>query len=207
MDAKATTNPHTTTYSLNVDQKFPGKILFDSRYAGSHQDDIQNSPNLNSVPLGAMSNPATVLAAPDCASYKGTTASAGLDREAAVQDGKCQEDFRPYKNYQSINAQESSGAAQYDALQVSVQRSVGWATLNFNYAFAKGLQNNNTSGAFKDYGVSEYWGVSPSNRGHVFNAYYVLDLPKLNSANRLLRGVSNGWEFSGIHHDPGGSAA
>jgi hypothetical protein len=128
----------------------------------------------------------------------GTTKTAEGDREAAVVDGNCQQDFRPYQNYQSINAVESTRKAQYDALQVSLQRSSGWAVLSLNYSWAKSLGSKDKSPAFNDMGAREYWSVSDSNRGQVLNAAYVFDLPKLTHGNQILRGVANGWEFSGF---------
>jgi len=198
VDASNKDNPQTTTYSLNVDQKLPGKLLFELAYVGSHTDHIQSSVNLDSVPLGAMSIPATVLAAPDCAKYNVKGNSPEVNREAAVQDALCEKDFRPYTNYEGISVQESGQKQQYDAFQVSLQRSSGWAVLNLNYSFSKGLQNNAESAAFKDLGVHEYWGINPGNRGHVVNAIYVFDLPKVNNGNQILRVAADGWRLSGF---------
>jgi len=191
-------NPQTATYSLNVDQKLPGKMLFELAYVGSHSEHAQESVNIDAVPVGAMSDPATVLAAPDCAQYKGTTKTAEGDRRAAVNDSSCQRDFRPYQNYTAINAVESTRKSQYDAFQVSLQRSSGWAFFMLNYSWAKALQSNDKSAAFKDYGASEYWSVSGSNRGQVVNAAYNFDLPKLSHGNLIVRGLANGWAISGI---------
>jgi len=202
VDSTDTANPQTTTYSLNVDQKLPGKILLELAYLGNHSDYGQNSVNLDSVPLGAMSDPATVLAATDCAKYNSvgtgkTYATAELAREAAVGDTSCQQDFRPYSAYQGINAYESSLMSQYDGFQISLNRSAGWAMININYSFSKLYKNSKQSGAFKDWGQKEYWSVDATNRSSVFNALYVFDLPKLHIGNPLLRGAANGWELSG----------
>ena len=176
--------PVTTSYSLNIDQQLPSHLLFELSYVGNHSNNLQNSVNMDSVPVGALSNTAAVNSR--CASNPDPT------------NGTCQQQFRPYSNYQGISAYESSGASQYDALQVSLNRRVGRLSLILNYAFSKNLGTTTQSGAFKDYGTSEYWSVSPSDRAHVLNAAYVFTLPKTGLHNQILRGALDGWEISGI---------
>ena len=71
-----------------------------------------------------------------------------------------------------------------------------------NYTYSKSLSDgylgsNNTSG-YKDYGVSEFYGISPGNRPNVLSTAYVVHLPGIQGGNSLVRGAVNGWEFSGI---------
>jgi len=176
--------PVTTSYSLNIDQQLPSKILFELSYVGSHSHNAQNGVNIDSVPVGALSNTAQVNSL--CSSNPDPT------------NGTCQQQFRPFQNYTGISATESTGGSQYDALQASLNRRVGRVTLMLNYAFSKTLASSTASGAFKDYGASEYWSVSPNDRGHVLNAAYVFTLPKAVKNNQILGGVVNGWEISGI---------
>ncbi len=176
--------PRTTSYSLNINQQLPKKLMFELSYVGNHTDYIQQGVNINSVPVGALNDPAQLLA--KCPS------------NPDPNNGTCQQQFRPYSNYQNISATESAGKSQYDGLQASLTRSAGWATVALNYTFSKAFTNSTVAGAFKDYGVHEYWSVANYNRGHVFNASYVFSLPKIGVGNRILRGAVNGWEFSGI---------
>jgi hypothetical protein len=184
------TDPHnhdtsrTTSYSLNFDQQLPKKFMFELSYVGNHTDYIQNALNINAVPVGALSDTAQVQAR--CPS------------NPDPNNGTCQQQFRPYPNYTGINATESSGKAQFDSLQTSLTRSSGLVTVSLNYTFSKTYNNSTTSGAFADYGVREYWSVSPNTRAHVFNAAYVFTLPRMGISNRFLRGAVNGWEISGI---------
>jgi hypothetical protein len=180
--------PYTTTYSLNFDQQFPEKFMFELAYVGNNSDLAQNGVNIDSVPVGAMTASAVMA---KCNGMDPTL-------NQMLTDGNCQQKFRPYQNYQGVNVNESSGKAQYDSFQVSLTRSAALATLNFNYVWAKNLGTTVQSGAFKDYGTSEYWSPLSYDRAHTFNAAYVLDLPKLGLDNRFARGAVNGWEFSGI---------
>jgi hypothetical protein len=176
--------PVSTSYSLNIDQQLPNKFLLEVSYVGNHSDHLQNGVNINSVPVGALSNLAKVQAL--CASNPDPT------------NGTCQQQFRPYSNYQGINATESAGKSQYDSLQASLNRRMGWMTVALNYTFSKSLATSTYAGAFKDYGTSEYWSISTSNRPHVLNAAYVFTLPKTGLRNQILRGALDGWEISGI---------
>lgn len=189
------TDPHnhdttvTTSYSLNIDQRLPYKMTFELSYVGNNTNYVQNGLNINAVPVGALNDPVQLAAR--CPGGK-----SGIPNDP--NNGTCQQQFRPYSNYQSINATESSGKAQYDGLQASLTRYSGWLTLALNYTWSKSLANSSTAGAFKDYGVHEYWSVANFDRAHVFNAAYVVSLPKMGINNGVLRGLANGWEISGI---------
>jgi hypothetical protein len=176
--------PVTTSYSLNIDQRLPKQFMLEVSYVGNHSDHLQNGVNINSVPVGALSNSAQVNAL--CAS------------NPDPNNGTCQQQFRPYSNYQGINATESTGKSQYDSFQTSLTRRVGRVSLALNYTFSKALATSTAAGAFADYGAREYWSVTPSNRAHVFNAAYVFTLPTTARGSRLVRGAVNGWEISGI---------
>lgn len=184
--------PYTTTYSLNVNQRLPGKFMFELSYVGNHSEKTQNGVNYNFVPLGSMS-PDSVNSV--CSDLDGSNPD---PTTARMNDGNCQQRYRLYKNYQSLRTNESAGSSQYDSLQTSLTRSAGWATLNFNYTWSKVLGNTNSTAALKDYGIHEYWSPLNYNRAHAFNAAYIFTLPKVRTANRFLNGAANGWEVSGI---------
>jgi hypothetical protein len=189
IDPKNQDQPYGVTYSLNLDQELGHKFLFELAYVGNHTNLTQDSVNINAVPIGAMLDAAAV-----------TAKCSGLDAtlKDMQNDSKCQQLFRPYSNYQDLNANESAKKSQYDSMQVSLKRNAGWALFDVNYTWAKNLGNSASSGAYKDYGVHEYWSILNINRGNVLNASYVLSLPGLRRGNHLVRGVTNGWQFSGI---------
>ena len=189
IDPKNQDQPYGVTYSLNIDQQLAQKLLFELAYVGNHTNLGQNSVNINSVPSGAMLDATAV-----------TAKCSGLDAtlKDMQNDSKCQQLFRPYPNYQALNANESSLKSQYDSMQVSLKRNAGWAAFNVNYTWAKNLGNTASTSAYKDYGVHEYWSVLNYSRPHVLNASYVLTLPGLGRGNYLVRGATNGWQVSGI---------
>ena len=189
IDPKNQDQPYGVTYSLNLDQELGHKFLFELAYVGNHTNLGQDGVNINAVPIGAMSDAAAVTA--KCGALDSTLA-------AMQTDSKCQQLFRPYSNYQDLTANESAKKSQYDSMQVSLKRNAGWAVFDVNYTWAKNLGNSASSGAYKDYGVHEYWSVLSINRGNVLNASYVLSVPGLGHGNHLVRGATNGWQFSGI---------
>lgn len=184
MNPKNDEQPLVTSYSFTIDQQLPDKFRLEASYVGNHTDYMQGTVNINAVPLGALFNlPAT------CNNPTSTT---------------CQQNVRPFSNYQNITQSVTAGKAQYDSLQASLTRSVGWLSMQANYTFSKALgdgiavNNGGLSGALPDYGVHEYWSVLPLDRGHAFSAAYVISLPNSHAGNSLVRGLANGWQISGI---------
>jgi hypothetical protein len=179
--------PLVTSYSLTVDQQLPAKFKLEASYVGNHTDYMQGTVNINAVPIGALFN---VSCSPT--------------------DTNCQQTVRPFSNYQNITQSVTAGKAQYDSLQASVIRNVGFVSLQANYTFSKALgdgvavNNGGLSGAYPDYGVHEYWSVLPLDRAQVFSAAYVISLPNLHS-NSIVNGLANGWQISGITQLESGS--
>lgn len=188
-DVRDKDQPYTVTYSLNIDQQLPDKFMAEISYVGNYSTLGQNGVNLNPVPIGAMT-PSTVASV--CGTMDGGNPTTQLG------DGNCQQMFRPYPYYQSVTSPESDSKSQYDSFQAQLNHYVGWATLSFNYAFSKNLGDSNVSGAFKDWGMHEYWTPLNINRAQVFNASYVFSTPKESFGNRLVNGAVNGWQLSGI---------
>jgi hypothetical protein len=192
VDSRNHDQPYTVTYSLNIDQALPNKLMAEVSYVGNYSALGQNGVNLNYVPLGAMT-PATVDVT--CADLD--VGSTPLEN-ARLQDSTCQQRFRPYNKYQAINAPESSQKTQYDSLQAKLTKSAGWATFGLNYAFAKNMGGSAESAALPDYGQKAYWNIQSFNRAQVFNASYVLEMPKLHLESGFLNEAANGWQLSGI---------
>ncbi len=185
IDPTNTDMPYTTSYSVNFDQQLPGKIMFEASYAGSRTNLTQSQVNIDPVPIGTLTNPSNI------STINGTqqlTLCSGMDGGVLANqqtDGNCQQLYRPYSNYQGLNAYESAGKSRYDSFQASLTRSTSRTMLMLNYTWAKNLGTSTPAGAYKDYGMQEYWSVLSLDRGHVLNASYVFRL-------------KGDWEISGI---------
>ncbi len=174
--------PLVSTYSVTIDQKLPWRMNIEGSYVGNSSQYFQPQINVNAIPIGAMIN---------------STCAAG-----ATVTVSCQQQYRPYQNYQDILSETTAGKARFDSLEASLQRTSGFLTLMINYTYSKALSDgylgsNNTSG-YADYGVNEFYGVSPSDRPNVLSTAYVVHVPSFRGGNALVKGITNGWEISGI---------
>ena len=182
--------PLTTSYSLTIDQQLPAKFLAEVSYVGNYTQFLQGNPNFNSVPMGALNAP-------------GATCPGGTPVGTAPSPA-CEQAFRPYSLYQGISYSVTAGGAQYDAFQASLIRNAGWLSLQANYTFSKAMgiaaegNNGGLSGALPNYGTHWLWGILPFDRAHVFSASYVFTLPNKHEGSAFVRGLTNGWQISGI---------
>ena len=80
-------------------------------------------------------------------------------------------------------------------MQVVWVRSKGRYDLSFNYTWSKslGIVGSNQLDLSQDYGAQ------PFDRRHLFNAAYSVELPNPVHDNKVLAGVVNGWQISGIN--------
>jgi hypothetical protein len=177
--------PLVTTYNAQIDQKLPGKFMLEMSYVGNYGEFFQYQQDINAIPVGTVPY-ATLF--------------------TCTQNNNCQSwdnTVRPMQNYLSVNTTQLAGKTQYDALQVSLHRNVGILSLMANYTWAKMYGNTvvGNGGMFSslpDNGRSEYWGVSKDDRPQTLNLTYTVNLPRVQAGNRILHGVVNGWQISGI---------
>jgi len=188
MDPKNDEQPLVTTYSFSIDQKLPGAFYLEASYVGNRTRYLQAQIDINSIPLGKISA-ATYLAKLNSGGWQ------TADKDAA----------RPRTNYQAITQSVTAGKAQYDSMQLSLKRSVGWLNLMANYTWGKNFSNVYLNGAMPNYGQDIYYGVSPLNRAHVLSMSYVINLPKVSSGNAFVRGAAGDWQISGILQVQSGS--
>ena len=135
-------------------------------------------------------------------------------------------------NYSDIIEASMSGAAHFDSLQASLEKKMSRGlSLLLNYTWSKslddlpqatrvsntedlnagesyvypvypaGAQNMPAGEYVADYKALDR-GISDIDHPQVISASYVYKLPTLNTGNRILRSVANGWRTSGliIHH-------
>src|SRR5580700_9682316 len=104
--------------------------------------------------------------------------------------------FVPYSGYSTSTYLATNNLyANYNALQVTWVRSKGRYNINFNYAYGKamGIVNANAD----PFNLANDYGVQPTNRTHIFNAAYSIELGN-HTTGKLLGGFVNGWQLSGI---------
>jgi hypothetical protein len=195
MDPSDDEQPLVTTYSLSVDQELPAKLHMEVSYVGNYGEFFQSYTNFfNGIPLGSITTAAYSAFPADC----GSASSDNLGSTG------CEQHFRKFPDYTTINESITAGKSQYDSLQASVRRDVGMVTLIGNYTFSKALgdggqiANGAWPGALSVTEAEHYlWGILPTDRAHALSLAYVFTMPRVGN-NRFVRGAAGGWQLSGI---------
>ena len=148
----------------------------DSSYVGNRSRDLQNTQggfgsNINLVKAG------TLLSQPDPA-----TANAN--------------NFRQYLGYGDLVEATNNLYSNYNALQVSWVRHAGLYTIQTNYTFQKAM--GIVAPTNDPFSLAANYGPLPSDRRHLFNAAYSINLGDRVHSNHLVNGAVNGWQLSGV---------
>src|ERR1022692_307606 len=172
--------PLTKSYSFTIEQRLPWSSMLEMAYVGNQSSSLLNTAggqgyNVNLVPIGAMLS----------------SNNGGVD-----PNGLTANNFRPIKAYSNINLATNNQHANYNPLQTTWARSRGHYTLSANYAFAKALGFNNV--ALDSFNLRNNYTVQLSNRTHIFNLAYSIELGNPVKGNKLAGGLANGWQISGI---------
>ena len=175
--------PMTKNYSFTISQRAPMKSAFEVSYVGSKSDYLSNWNNgfggLNLLPSGSLFK------------IPGVFANGG-DPNADV--------YRKYHNYQSIKEINHQMYSNYNSVQASWNKQSGKLNWLANYTFSKSLGIRGEGGAptGDPTNLANNYGVLPNDRTHIFNLAYVITMPNVPTDNKLVKGLANGWQFSGI---------
>jgi len=192
--------PLTLTFAFGVTQQLPHAGTLVMNFSGNQSSKLLTSQNINVIPQGGLFRPD-----PNKANLQtnnnpnnppqGYGTTNGPDQIAQVDD------YRPYPFYNSINVARHGLKSNYNSLQVTWSKWVGAFHYNVNYTWSKAMGERGVDGngsipdptnLRNDYGIAAY------DRTHVFNASYTYIMGSPFHVNRLLSGVINGWEISGI---------
>jgi len=179
--------PYTDSWSFTVSQRTPWQSRLEVAYVGNRSRDLANSgglgSNINLVQPGAI-----------------TTATATNPATANAND------FRPLLGYGDINQATNNAYANYNALQVTWGRHTGRYTMQANYSWQKALgillNNANTQSngsiSINPFNLRSNYGLQPTDRRHLFNFAYSVDLGNPLHAHGFLSGATSGWQVSGV---------
>src|SRR5579883_319925 len=174
---------YTDSYSFTIARRLPWSSLLEVAYVGNQTHDIPssgnggslgfNTLNLNKVPVGAMLS----------------SKNNGADPNKLNANS-----FRPLQGFSDLYIATNNGWANYNSLQMTWVRTKGRYTLNFNYTYSKALGIVNF---YDQFNLNNDYGVLPTNRTHIFNAAYSIELGD-HTKERLAGAFINGWQLSGI---------
>ncbi len=175
--------PTTYQYQISLQYRLPENMSLDVAYVGSQSRHLQDNRNINYNPFGQCfqpqnQDPQRVAASP-----------------TALLGNNCKDAnfLKPYQGYNSINLYESQATANYNALQLQVQRrTTKGLFLGASYTWSKtmataqsGGTNDNSFVRPDQFNRMANYGPASFDRRHVLAINYVYNTPKF--AGRKLR--------------------
>jgi hypothetical protein len=110
--------------------------------------------------------------------------------------------LRPYPGYNAISTIGNGFNSEYNSLQVSLNHRMGHGlTFGAAYTWSNDLTDSSSdrsTAPYDTYNFAENYGPANFNRGQIFIANYVYDLPFFSHRNDLVGRTLGGWEVSGI---------
>jgi hypothetical protein len=177
--------PSTYHYSFGVQQSLPMQMVLDVTYVGKQSRHLIQGQDLNTLPYGIRFLPQS--ADPSAPSR-------------ALPDTF----LRPFLGYSSLSYFENSGSANYNGLQVGLNRRFSRAFLfGLAYTWSKNMSYGSSDGATLPRYVSRrVWVYGPTffDQTNMFVVNYVWTLPKASrlAPNPVIRHVFDDWELSGV---------
>ncbi len=178
VDSRDDRQPYTDSYSVTIAERLPWSSLLEVAYVGNRSRDLSNNSgagsNANLVPVGALLS----------------SKNGGVDPNTLTANN-----FRPLPEYSDVYLATNNAYSNYNGMQATWVRTKGRYVINMNYTFSKALGIVNP--ALDQYNLANDYGVQNTNRPHIFNAAYSIELG--NPTRNKYAGLAlNGWQFSGI---------
>jgi len=175
VDSKDDKQPYTDSYSFTIAQRLPWSSLLEVAYVGNQSKDLPNNKgagsDINLVPAGSMLR-------------------SGVDPNSLTAN-----DFRPLRGFSNLGLATNNLYSNYNSLQVTWVRTKGRYIINGNYTYGKAMGIIDSS---RDaFNLNNNYGVLPSNRTHIFNVAYSVELGN-HTRQKFAGGFINGWQVSGI---------
>lgn len=199
--------PYTMNWDAMVDQALPGRMVLELQYIGNRTENALftgngTTPsfyaNINKIPIGGLYGTDSLTGV----NYWQQSCAAG---SCAAPDSSLYGGYRPYKNYGVLNLIQHGSYSNYHGMVAALQKQTGRATFLVNYTWSKVMgirdgQTNNGGGdgaSIDAFVLRNNYGPLAYDHTHIFNAAYYINLPGMNSANGLVKGLVNGWQLSG----------
>jgi hypothetical protein len=193
--------PVTYNYNFTVDQRLGHGSLLEISYVGNQTQHAltggdgadRDLSNQNAIPLGGMYKPD-----PNTSSLNYGVIAPVNFLDVGYYN---QEDWRPYPNYTDIIVENHISYSNYNAMQLSLNKQTGALTYNLNYTWSKalGVRGTGGNGAVGDsLNMGNDYGMLPYNRKQAVNITFSYQEGTKYHGNRIVGGVLNQWEISGI---------
>lgn len=197
LDPHDSEQPETRSYSFTITQRVPGSSVFEVSYVGNQARYLNNwnnhFGNLNAIPYGTLFQSQNI----------GMFGTAGN-----ISNSPNTTALQPYPLYGEMHQFIHTLYSNYNSLQASWNKQSGRINYLVNYTFSKALGirgEGGNNGLGDPINLRNNYGVLPNDRTQVFNAAYIVQLPDPIHGSKLLKGVVNGWQFSGVTQIQSGS--
>jgi hypothetical protein len=184
--------PTVYQYQFSVQTRLPWSMMLDTAYVGSLSRHLQDNRNINYVPYGANFAPQNQDPQRLTASPTALFGNNSLDANF----------LRPYYGYNNITLYESQATANYNSLQVSLNRRAN-DSLFFGvaYTYSKALTTATSDGSAVS--VDQFqrlrnYGPASFDRRHVLAINYVYTSPRLKFGNAITHAITDRWQISGV---------
>lgn len=208
--------PYMQQWHLDIQHELPDRSVLTVSYVGSKGTHLGRQRDLNQLfPTPAAQNPyhtGQVITAADCNSLTNVGASnvAGMvngnpvtGQTAINLQTACGNDANPYRPYigiSTITGLENKASSNYNALQVSLRRTVGALSLSAAYTYSHSIDDSSDrydATFVNSYDVASSRASSNFDERHMLNVGYVYDLPFFRKKG-LTHTMLGGWQYSGI---------
>jgi hypothetical protein len=204
--------PTVYQFNLGVQTKLPHDFRLDVSYVGSQSRHLLQRLNLNAIPFGALykrenQDPSRFAGGVVPATEPGLPAAYAAAGLSFTGSNALPADLlRPYQGFGNINIHQMGGNANYNSMQVSLERRFArklFMQLSYTWSKALGLSNVDTDFIRPDnFTHTANYGPLASDRRNnlVINSIY--DLPRVSKwagDNKVVGFLGDNWQLSGIY--------
>ena len=178
--------PTVYNYSAGIQRQLPLQSFLDVSYVGSQSRHLSLPVPFNNVPFGSAWLPSTQDPT-TTPKFDGTT-NVGVNT------------YRPYAGYTNGNMNTFGSSANYNALQIAINRRKGALQFGVAYTWSKAL--GVIQGHITDSRAANY-GPLAIDRTQSLAINYIYDIPSLARrgsflANPVTKAIFDGWQLSGL---------
>jgi hypothetical protein len=197
--------PTTYQYQFSVQYRLPWNMALDTAYVGTQARHLQDNRNLNFNAFG------------QCYLPQNQDPQRQAANPTALLGNNCKDAnfLKPYIGYANINLYEGASNANYNALQVHLQRRASRGLfLGVAYTWSRSMgiagngiasTNDNSFVRPDQYTRQAYYGPTAFDRRQVLAINYVYDTPKFWVGNKFTRLLTDRWQISGVTQATTGS--
>jgi len=171
-------NPRNHRWSLGLQRELPAQFLIETTYVGARGQNLPVLRQLNAVPQQYFStSPVRDDPANNRLTQQVTNPFAGLLPGTGLNGGAVSRSqlLRPYPQFTSVQATETNGTSDYQALQTRVERRMANGfTVQLAYSWSKTMTE---TGYLNDFDADLERVVSPFDRKHTFVSSGLVELP------------------------------